>query len=99
MPNRGCPTPIGYLLQSRHVVFRHQIQARAGENVPGRRVVCMADVTTRSFLEWRNAQTEYQARTLNNYYDAARAFFNWVDRTYEISNPLKRVENLSVPVK
>lgn len=59
----------------------------------------MADVTTRSFLEWRNAQTEYQARTLNNYYDAARASFNWVDRTYEISHPLKRVENLSVPVK
>lgn len=60
---------------------------------------CMADVTSRSFMDWRNAQTAYQARTLNNYYEAARAFFNWVDRVYEIPNPLKRVENLSVPVK
>lgn len=59
----------------------------------------MADVTSRSFMDWRNAQTAYQARTLNNYYEAARAFFNWVDRSYEIPNPLKRVENLSVPVK
>ena len=65
----------------------------------GCRWSCMADVTTRSFIDWRNAQTEYQARTLNNFYDAARAFFNWVDRSYEIPNPLKRVESLSVPVK
>jgi len=60
---------------------------------------CMADVSSRSFMDWRNAQTKYQARTLNNYYEAARAFFNWVDRAYEIPNPLKRVENLAVPVK
>ena len=65
----------------------------------GCRWACMADVTSRSFMDWRNAQTAYQARTLNNYYEAARAFFNWVDRSYEIPNPLKRVENLSVPVK
>lgn len=65
----------------------------------GCRWSCMADVTSRSFMDWRNTQTAYQARTLNNYYEAARAFFNWVDRAYEIPNPLKRVENLSVPVK
>jgi len=65
----------------------------------GCRWSCMADVTTRSFLDWRNARNEYQARTLNNFHEAARAFFNWVDRTYEIPNPLKRVERLSVPVK
>ncbi|HWA28855.1 MAG TPA: site-specific integrase [Lacunisphaera sp.] len=65
----------------------------------GCRWACMADVTSRSFMDWRNAQTAYQARTLNNYYEAARAFFNWVDRAYEIPNPLKRVENLAVPVK
>ena len=65
----------------------------------GCRWSCMADVTSRSFMDWRNAQTAYQARTLNNYYEAARAFFNWVDRAYEIPNPLKRIENLSVPVK
>lgn len=60
---------------------------------------CMADVTARRFMEWRNAQTRYEARTLNHFYDAARAFFNWVDRTYEILNPLKRIEKLPVPVK
>jgi integrase len=65
----------------------------------GCRWSCMADVTTRKFIEWRDAQTDYQARTLNNYYEAARAFFNWVDRNYEIPNPLKRVENLDVPVR
>ncbi len=65
----------------------------------GCRWTCMADVTMRSFIEWRDAQTKYQARTLNNYYEAARAFFNWVDRSYEIPNPLKRVQNLAVPVK
>lgn len=60
---------------------------------------CMLDVNTRTFNEWREAQTDYQARTLNNYYEAARAFFNWVDRNYEIPNPLKRVETLDVPTK
>ena len=65
----------------------------------GCRWSCMGDVTLRSFIDWRNAQTKYQARTLNNYFEAARAFFNWVDRAYEIPNPLKRVENLQVPVK
>ncbi len=65
----------------------------------GCRWTCMADVTRPSFIDWRNAQTKYEARTLNNYYEAARAFFNWVDRSYEIPNPLKRVENLTVPVK
>jgi integrase len=65
----------------------------------GCRWSCMADVTTRKFIEWRDVQTDYQARTLNNYYEAARAFFNWVDRNYEIPNPLKRVENLDVPVR
>jgi integrase len=65
----------------------------------GCRWSCMSDVTSRSFMEWRNAQTAYQSRTLNNYYEAARAFFNWVDRAYEIPNPLKRVESLAVPVK
>lgn len=60
---------------------------------------CMADVTARRFMAWRNVQTDYQARTLNNYHEAARAFFNWVDRAYEIPNPLKRIENLAVPVK
>ena len=59
----------------------------------------MADVTTRSFIDWRNAQTDYEPRTLNNYYEAARAFFNWVDRVYEIPNPLKRVESLEVAMK
>ena len=63
------------------------------------RWTCMADVTRPSFIDWRNAQTKYEARTLNNYYEAARAFFNWVDRSYEIPNPLKRVETLTVPVK
>jgi hypothetical protein len=33
---------------------------------------CMADVTSRSFMDWRNAQTAYQVRTLNNYYEAGR---------------------------
>jgi integrase len=65
----------------------------------GCRWSCMEDVTSRSFIMWRDKQTDYQPRTLNNYYEAARAFFNWVDRSYEIPNPLKRVENLSVPVK
>jgi integrase len=60
---------------------------------------CMADVSARGFLDWRSAQTKYQARTLNNYRDAAGAFFNWVDRTYEIPNPLVRVGDLPVPVK
>ncbi len=60
---------------------------------------CIGDVTKRSFLEWRDAQTEYEARTLNNYRDAAGAFFNWVDRTYEIPNPLARIGDLPVPVK
>ena len=60
---------------------------------------CMADVTARGFIDWRNAQTKYEARTLNNFFEAARAFFNWVDRSYEIPNPLKRVEMLAVPVR
>jgi integrase len=60
---------------------------------------CMADVTNRSFIAWRDAQTKYEARTLNNFYETARGFFNWVDRRYEIPNPLKRVENLDVPVR
>ncbi len=57
---------------------------------------CMADVTPRGFIDWRNAQTKYQARTLNNFFEAARAFFNWVDRCYEIPNPLKRIETVEV---
>ena len=65
----------------------------------GCRWTCMVDVTMRNFIEWRDAQTKYQARTLNNYYDAAGAFFNWMDRSYEIPNPLKRVKKLLVPVK
>ncbi len=65
----------------------------------GCRWSCMADVTMRSFVEWRDAQTAYEARTLNNYFDAARAFCNWVDRNYEISNPLKRVESLQIVAK
>lgn len=60
---------------------------------------CMADVTPRSFIDWRNAQTKYERRTLNNFFEAARAFFNWVDRCYEIPNPLKRVETLEVVPK
>lgn len=60
---------------------------------------CMSDVKARTFIDWRNAQTKYQTRTLNNFFDAARAFFNWVDRNYEIPNPLSRVESLEVPVK
>lgn len=60
---------------------------------------CMEDVTARSFIDWRDAQTDYQPRTLNNFFEAARAFFNWVDRNYEIPNPLKRVETLDVPAR
>ena len=65
----------------------------------GARWSCLADVTMRGFMDWRDAQTKYEARTLNNYFEAARAFFNWVDRAYEIPNPLKRIKNLAVPVK
>ncbi len=65
----------------------------------GCRWSCMGDVAKRSFIEWRDAQTDYEARTLNNYRDAAGAFFNWVDRSYEISNPLARIGDLPVLVK
>jgi integrase len=57
------------------------------------------DVTKHGFLAWRDAQTEYEARTLNHFFDAARVFCNWLDRAYEIPNPLKRVEKLKVYVK
>ena len=60
---------------------------------------CMVDVTRRGFVDWRNAQKGFEARTLNHFFDAARAFFNWVDQTYEIPNPLKRVDKLPVVVK
>ncbi len=59
----------------------------------------MKDVTAKSFTDWRDAQTKYEPRTLKNFFEAARAFANWVDRRYEIENPLKRVEPIHVPLK
>jgi integrase len=63
------------------------------------RWTCTADVTRKGFVDWRNRKRGFEARTFNHFFDAARAFFNWVDRTYEIPNPLKRVEKLPVVVK
>jgi integrase len=56
-------------------------------------------LTAKSFQDWRNTQTTYEARTLNHYLDAARAFLNWVEATYEISNPLKGVKKVAVLAK
>lgn len=58
-----------------------------------------ADITKPSFLAWRDRQTEYEPRTLNHFFDSVRVFCNWLDRTFEIPNPLQRVDKLPVPVK
>jgi integrase len=55
------------------------------------------DVTSKGFLDWRDAQTRYARRTLNHFLSDMKAFLNWMERTYEIKNPLKRIQKLSVP--
>jgi len=79
--------------------YTRMLKPRIVALAKGCRWNCMADVTRRGFVDWRNAQKGFEARTLNHFFDAARAFFNWVDRTYEIPNPLKRIEKLPVIVK
>jgi len=56
-----------------------------------------SDVTVKSFVDWRNSQTKYAVRSLNHYLTDTRTFFNWIERTYEIKNPLKRIQKLPVP--
>ena len=53
-------------------------------------------VTAKSFMDWRNSQDDFEARTLNHYLDAAQVFLNWVEDTYEYSNPLKRVKKVKI---
>jgi len=59
----------------------------------------LRDVTTKSFEDWRSTQTRYTPRTLNHYLAAAWVFLNWIERTYEIPNTLKRIEKYSVQPK
>ncbi len=55
-----------------------------------------SDVTAKSFEDWWNSQTRYAVRSLNHYLTDTRTFLNWVERTYEIKNPLKRIQKLPV---
>ena len=57
------------------------------------------DVTAKSFHDWRITQTRYTPRTLNHYLAAAWVFLNWVERAYELPNPLKRVDKFAVQPK
>ncbi len=56
----------------------------------------LRDITPKGLLDWRNTHDEYQPRTLNHFVDAAKAFLNWIEQTYQLENPLKRIEKLSV---
>jgi len=55
------------------------------------------DITAKSFEDWWNSQTRYAVRSLNHYLTDTRTFLNWVERMYEIKNPLKRIQKLPVP--
>ncbi len=56
------------------------------------------DITSKSFEDWRNSQqSRYAVRSLNHYLTDTRTFLNWLERTYEIKNPLKRIQKLPVP--
>jgi len=57
-----------------------------------------SDVTAKAFLDWRSAQTQYKRRSLNHFLSDTRTFLNWIERTYEIENPLKRIQKLQVEV-
>ncbi len=59
----------------------------------------LRDVTPKSFLDWRNGQDKLGPRTLNHFLDAARGLFNWIEKIYEVPNPLKRLDKVEVKAK
>ncbi len=59
----------------------------------------LSDITAKSFLDWRNSNHGYAVRTQNHFLDSVTVFLNWAERTYEVSNPLKRIQKLPQPQK
>jgi integrase len=57
----------------------------------------LTDINAKSFIDWRNSDHGYAIRTQNHYFDSVRVFLNWIERVYEIPNPLKRIQKLEVP--
>lgn len=54
----------------------------------------LADVTARSFCEWR-ARCELSAKTLNDLLAAMASFFHWMEhQRYTVESPLKHVQRI-----
>ena len=54
----------------------------------------LADVTARSFCEWR-ARCELSAKTLNDLLAAMATFLHWLEhQRYTVENPLKHVQRI-----
>ena len=54
-----------------------------------------ASVTADSFVAWRSDQSNFAAKTLNEYFNAISGLFNWMEKQGRVDvNPLRRVEKI-----
>ena len=59
------------------------------------RWVYLRDVSANSFTMWRSRQRKLSPKTLNEYFGASRAFFNWMVRQgLAAGNPLGNVQKV-----
>ena len=73
------------------------LQFRVGALIPGCGWNTVKDVTADSFQTWRRGQAQLSAKTVNDYLEAVRCFFNWLIRNGRAQfNPLVTVEKVKV---
>jgi len=55
------------------------------------------DITADSYQQWRQRQKKLSAKTLNDYLEAARCFFGWLEKKgFVVGNPLRTVEKVQI---
>ena len=71
------------------------LEFRVGVLIPGCGWNTLKDVTADSFQTWRRGQAELAAKTVNDYLEAARCFFNWLIKNGRVQiNPLDAIEKV-----
>jgi integrase len=74
--------------------YRANIEHRGGALIQGCGWKAAKDVTADSFQTWRKSQS-LSAKTLNDYLEAARRLFNWMEKHGRlVGNPLRSVEKV-----
>jgi len=77
------------------VKYLTNVEYRVEKLISGCSWNTLKDVTTDSFQKWRQTHKDLAAKTVNDYLDAARCFFNWLVTNGRIqSNPLAAVEKV-----